>query len=220
MNALPIPFTDPMVLAILRVIKELRGFGRITEFQRSTTPGYDWTFRDKRLLWHDITHQTLMERCPYGRPGDLLYVREAHDLIRFQGQPDGRVIEVDYRATHTDGTRMSDLHGTRKWRPNIFHHREHSRITLVVEDIQVERLQDISEADARAEGCDNSTSEAALAVGWYEKPRRAFLRLWEQINGPGSWSDNPYVWPITFKPVLENVDDYIQRLSDHNTEHL
>ena len=98
------------------------------------------------------------DKCPYGKVGDHLWVKET-------------------------------------WA---------SRILLEITDIRVERLNDISEADAIAEGCDYSKSEAALEIGWYEKPVRAFRRIWEQNNSSYPWGLNPWIWVIEFK-VLEQV---------------
>jgi hypothetical protein len=88
-----------------------------------------------------------------------------------------------------------------KWTPSIHMPRWASRITLEIVSVRVERLQDITEECAKAEGCDNSNSEAAITVGWYERPRSAFIRLWESINGADSWLSNPWVWVVEFKRV-------------------
>jgi len=75
-----------------------------------------------------------------------------------------------------------------------------SRITLRITDVRVERLQDISEDDARAEGCE--------PVGWIDETdvgmssyREGFTRLWNTINGVGAWEANPWVWVIEFERV-------------------
>jgi hypothetical protein len=80
-----------------------------------------------------------------------------------------------------------------------------SRITLEVTAIRVERLQDISEADAQAEGADEAPTPMALM---YSTPavmrtryREGFAALWESINGPGSWDANPWVWVVEFRRV-------------------
>jgi hypothetical protein len=142
-------------------------------------------------------------RCPYGAPGDLLWVREgfavqpelwadnhgpqpihytADQVIGFAGKPDQRQIE-DYRS-----------------KPSIHMPRWASRITLRITDIRVERLQDITEDDARAEGCDPARWIDETDVGM-EGYREGFARLWNKINGPGAWDANPWVWVISFERV-------------------
>ena len=96
-----------------------------------------------------------------------------------------------------------------KWRPSIHMPRWASRITLEITGVRVERLQDISEADARAEGatpipdpCDH-TRLACADIGC-AGPRpytEGFRSLWQSINGPGSWDANPWVWAVEFKRV-------------------
>lgn len=145
-------------------------------------------------------------RCPYGQPGDRLWVRETFCPIYPQDPHynGGRPIEYDYAATYKHGDRLGDLLGIKKrWTPSIHMPRSASRITLEVTGVRVEQLNEISEADAVAEGCDNGKSDAAISTGWYERPKAAYRRLWEQINGIGSWNENPLVWVVEFK-VLEN----------------
>lgn len=137
-------------------------------------------------------------KCPFGQPGDRLWVRETLSKEKW---PD---YHYDVYPQVTAGTgdedfnyRGSDYRGLV---PAIHMPRWASRILLEITDIRVERVQDISEADAAAEGCNNSQSEAAKNVGWYEKPRRAFRRVWEQVYGD-SWNRNDWVWVIEFKAV-------------------
>lgn len=171
--------------------------------------------------------------CPYGNDGDQLWVRETFSKII--GQTAGW-IETDYKATYTHGDRMGDSMGVKKkWTPSIYMPRDASRITLEIVSVRVERLQDISEADAEAEGC-----KADEPITWWqgykdlgeplgllhtqtmgEEPpdwmieshkmnptpwlvhgaKTHYQTLWQQINGPGSWDANPWVWAIEFKKV-------------------
>ncbi len=89
-------------------------------------------------------------------------------------------------------------------RPAIFMPSAASRILLEVTDVRVERLQDISDADARAEGareCDPVSGREVLLAG--PSQRGSFVLhyrdLWERINGPGSWAANPWVWVVEFR---------------------
>lgn len=95
-----------------------------------------------------------------------------------------------YRAT--DGNGLPTCH---KWKPSIFMPRKASRVTLEILSVRVERLQDISEEDAKSEGCE--TEDFTAPYGF----RLGYKKLWESINGKGSWARNDYVWAITFKRI-------------------
>jgi hypothetical protein len=82
-----------------------------------------------------------------------------------------------------------------------------SRITLLVTDVRVERLQDIGTGDAMAEGiAHEGPGYAAPGMSWVGSPELAFRCLWQAINGDGSWDANPWVAAYSFKPVLGNID--------------
>ncbi|WP_280189028.1 hypothetical protein [Delftia sp. PS-11] len=139
--------------------------------------------------------------CPYGRPGDRLWVRETFARIDGQTHP---WIETDYRATYTHGDRLGDSLGIKKrWSPAIHMPRHASRILLDIKAVRVERLQDISEADAAAEGLLYNTDHMGHWSGtgerWYSTAREAFRDLWQSINGPDSWGANPWVWVVEFE---------------------
>lgn len=125
---------------------------------------------------------------PFGKPGDRLWVRETFGDCG---------VRLAYRADTDDGAACQ----VKRWTPSIHMPRAAARILLEITDVRVERLNDISNDDAMAEGMDDGTSEAALSVGWFEKPRRAFQRLWTQIYGQESWEGNPWVWIYEFKQV-------------------
>ena len=131
-------------------------------------------------------------RCPYGAPGDLLWVRET-----WARHASG----VDYAADFAAVSRPQ----AGPWRPSIHMPRWASRITLRITDIRVERLQDISVADAKAEGCENPlTGAEAPAAGpgvFLADERTSFAILWNKINGPGAWNANPWVWVVAFERV-------------------
>lgn len=143
-------------------------------------------------------------QSPYGSPGDRLWVRENFCPIYPQDPTynSGRPIEYDYAATYTHGDRLGDSIGIKKvWKPSIHMPRAASRITLEITGVRVERLQDISEADALAEGTpadllpmdvSRMPYPSSIEVGRY-------AALWESINGPDSWAANPWVWVVDFK---------------------
>jgi hypothetical protein len=105
-----------------------------------------------------------------------------------------------YRA---DGEYQNER-GTWRWRPSIHMPRWASRITLEITDVRVERLQDISEADAKAEGVSMPDGTPTPPDFW--SYQQEFRHLWEQINGPGSWNANPFwVWVIEFKKLEQQA---------------
>lgn len=130
-------------------------------------------------------------KCRFGKVGDRLWVREtwyhANPIEETPGY-------VSYRA---DGEFIEfyKKQGC-KWKPSIFMPRWASRITLEIVSVRIERLQDITENDAVAEGVMGDETEYDQAT-----PKMCYAALWEKINGPGSWDANPFVWVVEFKRV-------------------
>jgi hypothetical protein len=213
MKERPILFSAPMVRAILDGSKTQTR--RIVKPQPVSvklpprTAPEEWG--DERIFWHrrgedaarrqDAGHHQFYSApstqakfvedvCPYGEPGDRLWVRET--WRDGNGHPHH---ETFYRAT----TIAPDPNWT--WRPSIFMPRVRSRIALAVESIRVERLHDISEEDARAEGVAIDMPQPGGVLLRAMSHRHAFERLWCQINGPESWAANPWVWVVGFKRV-------------------
>lgn len=139
-------------------------------------------------------------RCPYGQPGDRLWVREpwAHD------DEDGALM---YRADlglggDADEWERNRLEGTPRyrWRSSIHMPRWASRITLEITDVRVQRLQEISVADAMADvvvETNKNLRGMEPCMEWIY----AYEDLWESIHGPGSWDANPWVWAISFRRI-------------------
>ena len=183
MKERPILFSAPMVRALLA--------GTKTQTRRIV--------KARDLEWMDV-HQGLREpdnaeRCPYGQPGDRLWVRETFARIDGQTRP---WIETDYQATYTHGDRLGDTLGIKKrWTPSIHMPRHASRITLEITRVRVERLRACNEVDAIAEGA----PWAACGAPQEGSHKAGFAQLWEQINGHGSWEANPWVWVIEFKAI-------------------
>ncbi|WP_283177868.1 hypothetical protein [Gemmobacter sp. 24YEA27] len=133
--------------------------------------------------------------------GDRLYVREAHAILpRTAYRMSIGTGTIDQREHPTDDYSAAvfregfDRSGQPKWRPGIHMPRWASRITLLVTEVRVERLQDCSEADALAEGVDD------------RDPVCGYSELWDQINGPGAWDLNPWVAAYTFTVQRQNID--------------
>jgi hypothetical protein len=129
--------------------------------------------------------------------GDRMWVRES---ITQSGAL------VGYMAGGPCGHKIWPAEWKQSSRPSIHMPRWASRLTLIVEGVKVERLQDISEADALAEGCPAQTPEELAGMdtrGWYRD-------LWNSINGPGAWDANPWVVALTFRVVRSNIDALVR----------
>lgn len=225
MKERPILFSSPMVRAILA--------GRKTQTRRIVKPAPpEWCGEahhrgeaDWYLTESPIPFNAFDAKCPYGQPGDRLWVRETFycDMLPFadggplpKDKPDWADDNLYYRA---DGTCCQIIPecscaevGKPKFRPSIHMPRWASRITLEVVSVRVERLSEITEADAIAEGIvhdhlwdrANSPSDRLTYVGCGETfatAVEAYQHLWGSINGPGSWEANPWVWVVEFKRV-------------------
>lgn len=179
MKERPILFSGPMVRAILEGRKTQTR--RVVKPQPAHIPGIGTV-----LNIDTITGRA----CPYGNPGDRLWVRETWAHRRWMlGDASPNPTTV-YRA---DG---EDLKGCARWRPSIHMPRWASRIALEVVSVRVERLQDISEDDAKAEGV------TIKGTSRYDgEARDAFEALWCSINGADSWEINPWCWCISFKVI-------------------
>lgn len=163
--------------------------------------------------------------CPYGQPGDRLWVKESwrtgarldakspkaieracHDA----GYTHGACCPVRYEADGSHTTRgdrdAADFGMWGKHRVSIHMPRWASRLTLEITGVRVERLQGISEADVIAEGVTAVSSGGVTlftttGVNCFQTAKDAYAALWESINGPGSWAANPWVWVVEFKLV-------------------
>lgn len=221
----PILFSAPMVRAILA--------GTKLQTRRAIKAAHPEWIKvrqrpipddDGRLQYGWDGNRGSSLRCPYGQPGDRLWVRETHmDLgacYLYRADPGAE----DERAMVAPGQR---------WKPAIHMPRAASRITLEITGVRVERLQDISEADALAEGChgpDEDTDSNLPAcpqcggVGLYtafnlatggalpdtdcrmcDTSAKRYRLLWDQINGAGSWESNPWVWVVEFGRAEEHA---------------
>lgn len=209
MKERPILFSGPMVRALLTGTKTQTR--RVVKPQPRTVDGV--------TDWKSV-------RCPYGQPGDRLWVREAWmpdppcdgtwGYTEWAGCRIGKIAAVpeqfrnpefcNYRATWP-----SKDHGLR-WTPGIHMPRWASRITLEVTGVRVERLRDISESDAQAEGIEKtkhgfwSTYGQADCNATYS-PVASYRCLWESINGDGSWEANPWVWVVEWPALFNTTDD-------------
>lgn len=155
-------------------------------------------------------------RCPFGISGDRLWVGETHALFMVGEGMDRPVPQcVAYRATCDADGGFDYANGrgevmrikVTKWTPSIHMPRWASRITLEITEVRVQRLQEISEDDARAEGVERDTEPcdhtrlSCEEIGCLGPTHRStFCELWDSINGKRApWSSNPWCWEITFR---------------------
>lgn len=181
----PILFSGQMVRAILD--------GRKTQTRRVVKPPAPFAPGDDIL----VEWATGQIKCPYGQPGDLLWVRETWAANRIFDDSSPRIVGNDHhgiwwKADHSSYRPLNAKPG--RWRPSIHMPRWASRITLEVTGVQVEQLQEITTEDALAEGI-------AKHEQW--TPRVQFSELWDSINAKRGygWNSNPCVWVVEFKKV-------------------
>lgn len=241
MKERPILLSAPMVCALLG--------GRKTQTRQEVKPqpvanGYRYS-QSLGILCHcdylppdclvcgDDNAQPFLDspeiRCPYGLPGDRLWVRETwcrlcdHDTMEartcYRADDDMHGMEImdgdGFTMYRKDGRPVSP------WKSPMRMPRKYSRITLEITGVRCERLQEISEEDAKAEGLSAISKDGTLIKygiadrdglpgnddhGWHwqeweRDPRNAYHKLWEQINGAGSAVADPWVWVVEFKRV-------------------
>ena len=149
--------------------------------------------------------------CPFGQPGDRLYVRETFMDLRGTGvehrpDPDGPLQRYAYGADTRPGSHGDEARKDfgLKWKPSIHMPRAACRILLEITDVRVERLQDISGDQAEAEGVDTAMCQQFLEASpsrhqCKEAVIHGFAGLWQSTGG--DWDANPWVWVVEFKKV-------------------
>lgn len=245
MKSTPLLFSTEMVRALLsgrktqtrRLIKpQPEPFG--VSSYKGTRQGWVWKPASLNRSWNDDDRDpynrnpmaratcALSAESPYGGPGDTLWVRETwapfdawidgverEDPVVVRYKADGNILRHERdRVTDID----QDNWSFPKWKPSIFMPRWASRITLEITGIRVERVQDISESDARSEGVELTAKDswkdylygAKNQHGAYHyrislpSARQSYVSLWDSINAKKSpWITNPWVWVIEFKPI-------------------
>jgi hypothetical protein len=207
MTARPILFSAPMVRAWFD--------GRKTQTRRIMKPqmtmyGNAYQWKNCLAAGDGAGPNTVSPFCPYGSPGDLLWVRETWQLHSKATDLGKVVYRASESASHTEFHEMVPvaLIGDLKprpfqegWRSSIHVPRWTSRLTLELTDVRVERLQDISEEDAKAEG-----TERLQCPDF----RTAFSCVWYEIHGHAkgkSWNADPWVWALSFRVHRCNIDN-------------
>lgn len=188
MQTKPILFKAHEVRAILS--------GSQTQMRRVVKPPHLMFFNQGA---GDMLGQWDKRPLPYGLPGDQLWVRESFSGPYFEHKtPPRDWLDIDPIWYWADGD--PEYGDWTKPKPGIHMPRWASRVTLEITGVRVERLQDISEADAIAEGVFAGDYEYDNGEGT-ESAKESYKRLWESINGAGSWDANPWVWVVEFKQV-------------------
>ena len=227
----PILFSGPMVRAILD--------GRKTQTRRVLKVQPPWRpygtdeviyFPGRGYRCSDVIYKDrVYERMPY-QPGDRLWMRETVQATELISGADGVLYLADDQWIGIDNTREAGddwvvLHGYRGGRgkavPAIHMPRWASRLTLYVTDVRVQRLQEISEEDAQAEGFEHGQLDDGFgprdlgdgftieSPGIFASAAGMFIIGWDEINAkrPGcTWEDNPWVCAVTFEPRQGNID--------------
>jgi hypothetical protein len=138
---------------------------------------------------------------PYGKVGDILWVRETWTKEK--------TIFNDTQSAYLYRANEHIADSEIKWKPSIFMPYDACRLFLKVANIRVEKLNDISETDAKCEGIrqvkNKPTNEDGFVIGcnYYFTAKEAYSILWEHINGNGSYRKNPFVWVIEFERCVK-----------------
>lgn len=222
-NEKPILFSSLMVQAILE--------GRKTMTRRiCKRQPLDWqvytNYKDGTFNINGPDYDSADIKCPYGQPGDILWVRETFyafghwiEVINKKGKPGLEFVDETLIHGHSykyfdnppEKIQRKRIMGSCAWykRPSIHMPKAACRIKLLVKSVRVERLQNITEQDAIAEGierCGNHGFKnylSDIAMLCLHPATRSFESLWQSINGPDSWDANPWVWVVEFERIKE-----------------
>ncbi len=228
MKTKPILFSTPMVQAI--------SSGQKTMTRRVVSPQpvdegkntrfrcwFDYDFYTRYARFEDDCRLALCDRKPKYNPGDILWVRETWRSSECDPECSGHADKNEcpfnrvngkcyaYKAQYSADGEARIL----KWKPSIFMPREAARLFLRVTNVRVERLQDIGEDDAQAEGCEGVTlyDKYGEPVCWDVCPIDQFQELWQNLNakrngGIYAWDKNPWVWVYEFERITrEEAED-------------
>lgn len=222
----PILFSTPMIQAILDVRKTQTR--RLMKIQPEYSEGMGkWVLYPEQ---HPTVYADLINAnkyCLYGEPGDILWVRETFyawghwtlvtthktNSVKKEWHFNDLTLSEGKIYHYEDNPPENIIKGRfgLGWhkRPSIFMPKEACRIKLLIKDIRVERLQDISEEDAKVEGCEKAIKwihtgkieviDTSHVFYHHSTYKDGYKMLWEAINGKDSWGKNPWVWVIEFE---------------------
>lgn len=208
-----------MVQAILAGRKTMTRRTKGLEYLETVVNG--WPYKKNGVIPSEngMPQQDIIEKikCPYGKVGDVLWVRETwcqspRKVYCYKASTDAD--SEDIRQYYLkSGAKWA------KWKPSIHMPKAAARIFLQISNIRVERLQDISRQDCINEGIayiqSNGQKRSNIPGSWYDyerktfaslpsgkiSPSMSFRSLWRSINGKQSWNDNPWVWVVEFKRI-------------------
>lgn len=243
MKPKPIIFSAPMVRAILdgrktqtrRVLKPQPRLGKRGDGTVISGDYFVWEINGQTIPMTHSCMYRVHENLPY-TAGQLLWVREAWrapeiDDIYSPSEIGRNAIEAGYAAPwsaiqfEADATRANwkTIYGRLgRYRHARFMPLWASRLTLRVTDVRVQRLHEISEADAEAEGIVLETADppfyyvpgifphSITGVEIRDGAAASFARLWSHIHGPGAWERNDWVAALTFEVIHANIDDVLR----------
>jgi hypothetical protein len=222
MKERPILFSAPMVRAILdgrksvtrRPVRHQPDVPVTDAIPRRNYPHgpatADWYWRPKHGHLNGLPSAGWDFKCPYGQPGDRLWVRETWYCDHFEVQQ-GPYLQpadmIDLNQSREDGELVYAADGLTPyeqeqpaWKPSIHMPRWVSRILLEITDVRVEQLHDITPIQGLAEGVKSCEQDLDPDGNDYS-PHELFSMLWVSINGMESWNANPWVWVVEFKRV-------------------
>ena len=200
----PILFSTPMVQAILEGRKTMTRRTKGLEKTNKNPDGWEfWRFFNgyAKICQKDNVLNEKFIKCPC-QVGDVFWVRETFYQTTV---PEFKEAYL-FKASTDEGWKF-------KWKPSIFMPKEACRIFLKIKSIRVERLQDISEEDAKKEGIKVIEMDEAYFDyqfngnnGSFANAKGSFYSLWILINGEKSWSQNPFVWVYEFEQIEKPLD--------------
>ncbi|ENU55570.1 hypothetical protein [Acinetobacter baumannii] len=207
MTVRPILFNSEMVRAILsgnktqtrRVIKPQPTLSQSSGFNwKGHSYGINSTYKGTIKNFVDSN-----QVCPFGKVGDQLFVQETYGtkIRSLGGTPHESFV---YKADNPNEIAYYDCKGKGypvRWKPSSRMPRKASRILLEIVDIRVERLHEISDVDAKAEGFDKPKTDSTMQSNNSHNPVLNFQKHWEAIKGKESWNENPWVWCISFRRI-------------------
>lgn len=213
MNEHPILFSGEMIRAILdgRKTQTRRVMSKkfLARMQIAAMAGEVSFFQEEGFLEeNDLSY--LLEFCPYGQPGDRLWVRETFSInhsMQYSHDHCGTIYRASWEGSKDSYGRTFEKE--RRWRPSIHMPRWACRILLEVTNIRVERVQDIGK-DPRDAWDEGATCSCISPVPQCAGNVEAFKKIWDSINAKRgySWESNPWVWVIEFKldiPMMQST---------------